>query len=48
MHTGQVEEAHRPIPYSAMKCFAVDIDMMDVIKELVKKEKKPILLYAYV
>ena len=28
-------------------CFAVDIDMMDVIQELVKKESKPILLFVY-
>lgn len=28
-------------------CFAVDIDMMDVIGELVEKERKPILLYAF-
>ena len=28
-------------------CFAVDIDMMDVIEQLVNKEQKPILLYAY-
>lgn len=28
-------------------CFAVDIDMMDVIGELLAKERKPILLYAY-
>ena len=27
-------------------CFAVDIDMMDVIEKLMKEEKKPILLYA--
>lgn len=27
-------------------CFAIDIDMMDVVGELVDKEKKPILLYA--
>lgn len=27
-------------------CFAVDIDMMDVIGELVAKEEKPILLYT--
>lgn len=27
-------------------CFAVDIDMMDTIDRLVKKEKKPILLVA--
>ena len=28
-------------------CFAVDIDMMDVIGELVEKERKPMLLYAF-
>ena len=27
-------------------CFAIDIDMMDVVGDLVDKEKKPILLYA--
>ena len=27
-------------------CFAVDIDMMDIVGELVDNEKKPILLYA--
>jgi hypothetical protein len=27
-------------------CFAIDIDMMDVVGNLVDKEKKPILLYA--
>ena len=27
-------------------CFAIDIDMMDVVGDLVNKEKKPILLYA--
>lgn len=27
-------------------CFAIDIDMMDVIGDLVDKVKKPILLYA--
>ena len=27
-------------------CFAVDIDMMDVVGDLVDSEKKPILLYA--
>ena len=28
-------------------CFAVDIDMMDVVGDLVDREKKPILLYAF-
>lgn len=28
-------------------CFAVDIDMMDVIEELMNKENKSILLYAF-
>lgn len=28
-------------------CFAVDIDMMDMIEQLVNKEQKPILLYAF-
>ena len=28
-------------------CFAVDIDMMDIVGDLVDKEKKPILLYAF-
>lgn len=28
-------------------CFAIDIDMMDVVGDLVDKEKKPILLYAF-
>lgn len=27
-------------------CFAIDIDMMDVIENLLDKEQKPILLYA--
>ena len=27
-------------------CFAIDIDMMDVVGDLVDKEKEPILLYA--
>lgn len=27
-------------------CFAIDIDMMDMVGDLVDKEKKPILLYA--
>lgn len=28
-------------------CFAIDIDMMDIVGDLVDKEKKPILLYAF-
>lgn len=28
-------------------CFAVDIDMMDIVGDLVDKEKKPILLFAF-
>lgn len=28
-------------------CFAVDIDMMDIVGDLVEKEKKPILLFAF-
>lgn len=28
-------------------CFAVDIDMMDFVGDLVDEEKKPILLYAF-
>ena len=28
-------------------CFAMDIDMMDVVGDLVDKEQKPILLYAF-
>ena len=27
-------------------CFAIDIDMMDVVGDLVDKEKNPIFLYA--
>ena len=27
-------------------CFAIDIDMMDIVGDLVDKEKKPVLLYA--
>ena len=28
-------------------CFAIDIDIMDIVGDLVDKEKKPILLYAF-
>ena len=28
-------------------CFAIDIDMMDIVEDLVDKEKKPILLFAF-
>jgi hypothetical protein len=28
-------------------CFAIDIDIMDVVGDLVDKEQKPILLYAF-
>ena len=28
-------------------CFAIDIDMMDIVGDLVDKEKKPVLLFAF-